>query len=560
MVSRSGTHLVFAAPVAAALLLAAPVTTGAVLDRRWDPVLITGEAIPQLHGIEPGRLVAFRYEGDWVQIPVQVDERAVVDFGTIYNLDPTGYTVLTYADTSTFTGPDPEPTLDADDEIVLMASETGEISMAAVEPAGTLAGTGMELTITDPLTGETAYAYLFESDGSIDPGAGAHPVSYVFDLLSGDYKSTYNTLSGPNPENSVVTTDSYGLHFSDRWIRDETWITAEGATGEDILDRHKALFAPGNCMRSEDTFSAGEGAFIINREGPVRALRGYVGANSGPTTYRIHAFYAMREEILTALRVHPISGIMDFFDYSPDATGMVFRNDLNPDGVVIDGVNDSVVPGQFIWEMVCGGQGTLVMTLGITTDIPGFDYSSYYLDDVTPPDHQCTGDAYAYGSSGFWEEDNIPNTDPGVSETYFVFEATRTMVFASPDQPASFAQARAQEALNPLTVTAEPYVPSSVSVHRAVEAPTPGLVEVFCTPNPFSDELRVGLQLRAAGRISIRLYRVTGQLVREAAIGWRDRGRQVISIDTSGLASGVYVVTAAEPGGESAASRVVVLR
>jgi hypothetical protein len=81
-------------------------------------------------------------------------------------------------------------------------------------------------------------------------------------------------------------------------------VRSGGATGADILDRHKNLFAPGNCVRSEDTFSAAEGAFIVNKSGPVRALRAYIGANSGPYTGRLHVFYARRELITTYLRVH----------------------------------------------------------------------------------------------------------------------------------------------------------------------------------------------------------------------------------------------------------------
>ena len=39
---------------------------------------------------------------------------------------PLGVSVLTYTDTSTFTGPDPDPALDADDELAIMAREAGD--------------------------------------------------------------------------------------------------------------------------------------------------------------------------------------------------------------------------------------------------------------------------------------------------------------------------------------------------------------------------------------------------------------------------------------------------
>ena len=66
---------------------------------------------------------------------------------------------------------------------------------------------------------------------------------------------------------------------------------ARAGGARDILDRHKNLFAPGNCGRSENTFSDGAGAIIVNKNGPVRAIRSYIGANSGTYTHREHLFY-----------------------------------------------------------------------------------------------------------------------------------------------------------------------------------------------------------------------------------------------------------------------------
>ena len=47
--------------------------------------------------------------------------------------------------------------------------------------------------------------------------------------------------------------------------------------GPDILDRHRNLFAVGYCGRSEDTFSAGDGGYATNIDGPVRVIRSYLG-------------------------------------------------------------------------------------------------------------------------------------------------------------------------------------------------------------------------------------------------------------------------------------------
>ena len=69
----------------------------------------------------------------------------------------------------------------------------------------------------------------------------------------------------------------------------------------------------------------------------MRAIRSYIGANSGPLTQREHIFYEQREDIRTFLRVHAIPGPWDFFDYSSAAIGMTYRNNRNTDAVTIDG-------------------------------------------------------------------------------------------------------------------------------------------------------------------------------------------------------------------------------
>ena len=83
----------------------------------------------------PGDLVAFAHLENWVQIPIQVDERDRREFSTIYGDGATrnpntasfgrGFFDEFYCDSATFTGPDSDPTIDANDEIVFMASDAG---------------------------------------------------------------------------------------------------------------------------------------------------------------------------------------------------------------------------------------------------------------------------------------------------------------------------------------------------------------------------------------------------------------------------------------------------
>ncbi len=423
------------------------------LNRPYDPVILTGQDLPALLSVVPSNIVAFHYVGGWQQVPVQVDERRVTDFGVIYNVAPTNVTSLVYADPGTYVGADTNALFDADDELVFMAKDAADRAPAnACFPAGTLTNSPLELAITDPLDGGTGYMYLFRSDGSLDPGAGSNYVNYQFTLLAGTYPTNYNIWAGPNPENSIVSNAWYRNHFSDRWIRDEINIYAGTATGADILDRHKDMFGPGNCVRTENTFSAGEGAFIANKSGPVRSIRSYLGANSGPITQRDHFFYERREDIVTRLRVHSIPGIIDLYDYSTNAIGMVYCNSLNTGGVTVDGTNDAVTAGPITWEMVTGAQGTLITVESVLTDITPFAYTSYYSDNRKPTVTQCTGDPYEFGTSGIWINQTLPSTDPLLGGTNHL-TATRVDYYDAPGQTVATAQLRQLQASNPLQAT-----------------------------------------------------------------------------------------------------------
>ena len=435
--------------------------TGCTLGRPEDPVVMTGAQLPALSNVAAGDVVAFRYLQDWDQVPVQVDERKQVNFQTVYNnAVSANFTTTVYADPGTFTGADSNGNVDSDDEVVFMAKDVApEAPADAGDPTGVVPGSGVKVRVRSTLGGNNhdGWIYLFKRSGNLDPGAGQHYVDYDFNLLSGAYKTTYNLTDGPNPENSTISTPYYVDHFSDRWLNDQIKIKAGGASQADILDRAKATLGPGVCGRSEDTFDDAEGAFIANKVGPVRAIRSYIGANSGPLTERDHIFYEQREDIRTSLRVHPVPGPWDFFDYSAAASGMTYRNNLNTGGVTIDGTPDTPVDGQLSWESVDGPQGGLSMVHALSTDIAGLNVTSHYLDDSTPgsgAETQCTGDAQAFGESGPWVNSTMPNTDPRTTP-FNSLSSTRTIYFEAPGK--ADGAARAAQANNAFTFTVQTF-------------------------------------------------------------------------------------------------------
>jgi hypothetical protein len=442
-----------------ALAAVALTVTGCTLNRPADPVVLNGAQLPALASVAAGDVVAFRWVNGWDQVPIQVDERKQVDFSTVYNgaINP-GFATTVYADPGTFTGADANANVDSDDEVVFMAKDVGpEAPSDATDPSGVVGGSGLEVKVRSALGGtdRDGWIYLFKRSGGLSPGAGESYVSYDFQLLSGAYKTTYKLADGPNPENTTVSTPYYVDHFSDRWLNDQIKVKAGSASEVDIIDRHKALLAPGSCGRSEDTFNDGEGAFVTNKVGPVRAIRSYIGANSGPLTQREHVFYEERQDIRTFLRVHGgIPGPIDFFDYSAAAAGMTYRNSANTAGVTIDGAPDTVAAGQLAWESVDGPQGGLSMAHSLATDIPGLVVSSFYFDDSTPgggAETQCTGDAQAFGQSGPWVRTNpLPNTDPRTTP-FNSLTSTRTIYFEEPGT--ADGAARAAQAASPFQLT-----------------------------------------------------------------------------------------------------------
>ena len=455
---RARSLLLVLATTALVPLLAGCEPARSTIARPDDPVVLTGSALTRLRGKAPNRIVAFRVtpEKTWQQVPVQVDERAVVDFGayptsnttpgtvgTVYGGAPIGRTALQYTDANTFTGPDPDASFDADDELVFMASDLGGLAPQG-HPAGVVAGSAVEVTVEDPLDEDAlGWLYLYETTGSLQPGAGRSYVSYSFGLASGAYLSTYKRAAGPNPESSTVTTARYSHHFGDRWRDDSLVVRAGNATQVDLLDRHKSRLIPGNCGRSEDTFNAGEGAFVVNKSGPVRAIRSYVGANSGPLTQRTHLFYAGRHDVLTDLRVHAIPGVVDYFDYSPAASGMRYANNRNRSGVVVDGQPDTVGAGRPDWELLAGTQGSIIQSHRLRTNLR-LQVTNHYLDDSTPSEPQCTGDASAFGASGPWINSTIADTDPR-SGTTNTLRSLRSLTYLPPgatvaDADRTFAQ------------------------------------------------------------------------------------------------------------------------
>jgi len=91
---------------------------------RWpDPVVVEGSSLTAFLGTPVNKIVGFRFNSGWHQIPIQIDEREYVDYGIVYNTNPVGVGTVSYVDPYTYTGGDSDPSFDSNDEPVFMANE-----------------------------------------------------------------------------------------------------------------------------------------------------------------------------------------------------------------------------------------------------------------------------------------------------------------------------------------------------------------------------------------------------------------------------------------------------
>jgi hypothetical protein len=450
------------------------------LSRTEDPVVLKGSDLPKLVGAIPSLLRGFMFstKRGWVEIPIQVDEVLTCNtpetadrcnFQTIYNYTSCRYDfswARCYADPTTRAGADPVIGFDEDDELVFMSGDVGSrydaMQPLEVPDADCVPGSGVLVEVRDGRSGNTekGWVYLFRSTApSQVPG---YITSYSLALVGGPYLSVYTNQNGlpplgPHPETSTVETPNYKVTFRDRWICNGMY-NKLGASGGavNMIERRKKLTLPSatsllwNCTRSENSASGymnaqncpsgnpqnpgttcdpTEGAFIANVVGRVRAIRSFLGFNSGPLMQRDHYFYRSREDVVSYTRVHG-GGVAsaEVIDYNKNVVGMTYRvRYSDAAGTVGNGIidgnpaNDSVnTELPIAWELVRGPEGSLAMTTDNAGSViaPGdpVPVSKSYWRDVAADQQGCNEsggvDATSWGMSGSRAVGARPCTDP----------------------------------------------------------------------------------------------------------------------------------------------------
>jgi hypothetical protein len=368
-----------------------------------EPQGSTQQLAPQ-QGTPTRRLLGYRWDEGWQQIPFQVDERferylanpasgfAVYsgeDRHTTYAFQREGFrwTESDPADPclarpASPPAVDPVQGLDDDDELAFMARDAG-----AAAPSDTPLPPGIEaarrVAVADPLDpgAEPRYAYvmLAAPDGpapEFDAASGY--VRYerdanadIFEKSESSYDGYGNAARGTvcdddgnvvaegerrRPRDTAwITTPRYRFRYDGRWLMTQIQISDDGGAGygPDLVDRWKArAFAqdPGSetpcCgFEEEDTNWGGSSTLLGELSGPVRTIRETWGADSGTNVIRRETFYREEMRQATYLRVHPIpplDGIYAQWDFNAGRMTRFYNSRL-AEGVAVDGRNDELL-------------------------------------------------------------------------------------------------------------------------------------------------------------------------------------------------------------------------
>jgi hypothetical protein len=384
--------LVFGVLILGALIVAigeasADVTPQSI-DRDWEPVIVTGAELVHLQGAPTDDLFVYAYrEGEWQQIPFQVDER----IGDVY--------------TSTQGSP-----LDADDEVVFMASDLGDRpSVEDIASSLPISPIWYRIEVSDPLSpAQKGWAYVVRSSS-----------------LSQSFAETYAWF---DPVTERIKTGRYALGFLP--LHPGFDYLALNGSGEDILDRTKLrLYVLGVLVAHEEDLEAPDPAPV--KDGPVRVVvpgRGVIGYQG--------MFHIWIEEQLPSTT----SAVRLSTDFTADIVPATYYDANTPAGVPVDGEPDEVDETPLSdWLQVSSGTGSLVQV----TDTSGSGGTQYnYYKDSNTIDYQDTGDWLSYGDAGTRVD------EPEETVLYY------TWIYVLPGSQANVGEAYADYVAHPLRVTA----------------------------------------------------------------------------------------------------------
>ncbi len=220
--------------------------TPKTLTRQHDPMIIKGDLLPSMHGLQIENFRLFAHDGNgFIVIPFQIDERDA-EGAFVYS---EGEVAGTDVDNGLF---------DYNDELVFMAQDSGgQVARTEWTRKGKK---GVEILITDPLdVTKQGWAYLVYFSETPPP---LSEIDYV----------TYH------PEQEEIHSAFYTLGYSQGapLYNDLSYKKQAGGNGEDFLDRIKIRISVKTLLNLFSIFKTEEDmrAKVVGwKDGPVRVLR-----------------------------------------------------------------------------------------------------------------------------------------------------------------------------------------------------------------------------------------------------------------------------------------------
>jgi hypothetical protein len=316
------------------------------------PIVLTGDQLPELQGVSESAIAAFRWTGTaWQRIPLQVDPVRVVDLceevdyplsedGSWPSIPPgSDPAVSCEEERIDFSGQlEGNATLDGDDQIVFLIAEAGR-KRPAGEPGPAGSGDdGYEIAMRDPGDdpARDGYVYLFAGTDVPEPAGYAIDATTETGRLASDLPPP-DCLPEDN-EYTTIETDRLCAYYATRWSLDDLVLKAsagdacdllgagEAEPARDLLDRWKGHENDvGNAV--DDDYWGCRSSFVDRasavsngqKTGPVRHVRGVLGAKSGVSTTVYTYVYPGYVRVETRLRVHEMIGIARLWDWNGSA-------------------------------------------------------------------------------------------------------------------------------------------------------------------------------------------------------------------------------------------------
>ncbi len=404
------------------------------LYRPYDPVVVQGAQLTAFLNAPVAELYVYAYKnGDWTQIPFQIDEKdGTNDYYGLKN-----------------------GVLDSVDEICFMAADMGD-SVAdwnwidnAESRLNQRYQVGAQDTLATPPT--KSWAYIYQS-GTLtkDPTIQAY-MSYV-PAPVGSFSDTVKAKSYVFGNNAKSIPDYLSIR------------PAVGGSGIDIMDRWKIrisgkLFGMPAFAYSENEDTGLQISSMVYKAGPVRVIRlayFHLALWGAPITtdsvaylgfFYPHAIHISAQN-KTLDASFGVEELRQSVDYLPNIAGAKFHSPNNSD-ITVDGNPDVVnknltVPG-INWFLTQGAYGTVATIV----DLPVVgDHQELFYKDSSAVNPSDTGDSLAYGDSGV-----RVTSSTAITGTFGI--ATNTY-YLEPHHTPAIGDSLAQQFANPLAVSVMP--------------------------------------------------------------------------------------------------------